>query len=79
MTPLDVLTGLRRTGFTVVRDGDALRVSPASNLTDRDKAIIREHKAELLVLLSDEGRAVLGVGSATGPKAPASPVYWVVG
>jgi len=43
-------------GFSVWADGDAIKVAPSSALTDEDRAVIRERKAELLALLrSDPG------------------------
>src|SRR5450759_2760366 len=48
----DLLTQLRCFGLTIEADGGALRVSPRFALTDQTRALIREHKAELLDVLS---------------------------
>jgi hypothetical protein len=48
----EFLTGLRRQGFAVTREGDRIRVAPWSVLTDEQRTTIRRYKADLLPLLS---------------------------
>jgi hypothetical protein len=60
MTADEVLADLRDRGFRLtVRDGK-IQVAPASQLTDGDRAGIRENRTELLALLAaDPGRGFL--------------------
>lgn len=52
MTPLDVLAWLAGGGFTVeVREG-RLWVSPASQLTEADRALLAGHRDALVAYLS---------------------------
>lgn len=39
-------------GFRLTVEGGKLQVSPKSGLTDADRELIREHKAELIRLLT---------------------------
>lgn len=48
----DLLEYLRSRGLNVEVDGDELRVSPKSAITDEARAFIRSHKAALLPLLA---------------------------
>lgn len=73
MTALALLDTLTRRGVRLLPDGDGLVIRPASRLTDADRAAIREHKTELLRLLSpafdaDTGKlaAVMLRGSVVG-------------
>jgi hypothetical protein len=52
MTAPELLADLARQGFTLTREGDGIRVLPASRLTEADRRAIREHKPELLALLA---------------------------
>lgn len=62
----DLLRSLLASGFVVeVRDGGALRVSPASGLTDDHRHAIRLYKADLSALLSS---------APPGPPDRAGPV-----
>lgn len=47
-----LLSDLKEHGLTLALYGKRLTVSPASALTDAARALIREHKAELLALLA---------------------------
>lgn len=53
MTPLDVLAWLTGGGFSVEERGGRLWVSPASRLTEADRALIAEHRLVLLAYLTD--------------------------
>lgn len=53
MTPLDVLAWLCGGGFSVEERGGRLWVSPASRLTEADRALIAEHREALLEYLRD--------------------------
>lgn len=48
----DLLAGLRARGLSVVAVANRLDVSPASALTEEDRAAIRAHKPALLDLLA---------------------------
>ena len=52
MNAAHILTDLTDQGLTLTLVGDRLTVSPASGLTDVTRALIRDHKAELIALLS---------------------------
>jgi hypothetical protein len=54
VTPSDLLAELKRRGITLLPEGaDAIRYSaPRGAMTDELRALIREHKAALLALLS---------------------------
>jgi len=47
-----LLAGLQRRGVTIQAHDDKLRVSPKGSLTPAEQAAVREHKPELLRLLS---------------------------
>jgi hypothetical protein len=51
-TSSTLLSDLTRRGFTVRAAGESIAVAPASELTPDDRQSIREHRAELLALLS---------------------------
>lgn len=42
---------LEARGYSLARQGDKLRVSPTRGLTDEDRALLRQHRDALLVLL----------------------------
>jgi len=52
MDAADLLQRLRAEGFGLIVDGNCLIVTPGSELTDARRALIRQHKRELLALLS---------------------------
>lgn len=52
MTAWALLEDLRQRGVTVGADGSHLRARPRQALTDEDIAAMRQHKAELLLLLA---------------------------
>jgi hypothetical protein len=54
----DVLARLSVLGVRLTREGDAIRAMPRSALTDEARALIREHKAELLETLSSDDDAL---------------------
>jgi hypothetical protein len=65
----DILTALQAAGFQVLVVDDRLWVGPASLLTDELRSTIRQHKPEMLTLLSET--AGIGTGSpAEPPPAP---------
>ena len=47
----EIFAHLSALGFRLSREGDGIRVTPRSALTDEVRALIREHKAELLAAL----------------------------
>ncbi|HEU0179426.1 MAG TPA: hypothetical protein VFV58_34780 [Blastocatellia bacterium] len=47
-----LIESLSGRGFTVLADGNAIKVSPSSALTDEDRRAIHAHKSELLNLLN---------------------------
>lgn len=51
MNAASLIESLAWRGISVLADGDTIKVSPASGLTDEDRLAIRDHKAELLALL----------------------------
>ena len=53
MSAADLLQRLRLEGFGLTVDGNRLIVTPGSELTDARRALIRQHKLALLVLLSE--------------------------
>lgn len=53
MSALTVYRCLSDSGVTVSNDGGKLVASPAARLTDELRALIRDHKPELLELLTD--------------------------
>ena len=51
----DLLRHLREAGFTVASaDGGGIRVAPSASLTDAHRQAIRDHRAELLSLLTPD-------------------------
>jgi len=50
MPEIEALGLLRRAGITLRVEGDSLVASPGSALTDELKALIRDHKAELILI-----------------------------
>lgn len=57
MTATTLIESFASRGFTVLADGDAIKVSPSSALTDDDRQEIRDNKAELLAALRSEPHA----------------------
>ena len=51
-TATEVLAAIWEAGLSVEVDGDSLRVTPRSSLTDALRAGIREHKPELALMLA---------------------------
>ena len=62
------LNKMRRAGFTLELDGNALVVSPADNLSDPQRVFIRAHRPALLALLQDaaELHAALALAGNAG-------------
>ena len=56
--PLLLLLDLEARGFTVARDGDDLSVRPRAQLTDQDRARLRQWKPDVLALLDYEPPSV---------------------
>jgi hypothetical protein len=48
----ELLADLAGRGFVLAREGDGIRVTPASRLTDADRKLIRDHKPELLAAIA---------------------------
>lgn len=48
----DVLSRLSALGVRLTREGEAIRAAPKSALTDEARALIREHKSEILAALA---------------------------
>jgi TubC N-terminal docking domain len=67
MDAVILLDTLQAHGAEAVADGDYLRVRPASVLTDELRAEIREHKAELLVMLQAESTKTIAFTSSGLP------------
>lgn len=68
----ELLSLLRSSGFTVRLDAGKLLVSPASRLTDDERAALKEHRAGLLEILDPATQAAL-----SAPKAD-WPVQWLL-
>lgn len=62
---------LRRDGLAVELNGERLRVTPASRITDSHRQYLREHRAELLAELSAANDAQTAAESPHAPAAPA--------
>lgn len=54
MTASDLLSDLRARGVELVAAGDRIRFRPADALTDADRAALRDHRAEIIVLLAGD-------------------------
>lgn len=52
-----LLSDLRRSGFVLTAQGEMLLVEPGSKLTQEQRAAIREHKADLLLLVARDDAA----------------------
>jgi hypothetical protein len=52
VTAAELLADLTRDGFTLVREGEGIRVSPVSRLTPAARRAIAAHKPALLALLA---------------------------
>ena len=66
----DLLQHLRGAGLTVTpTDGGGIRVAPAGALTDDHRQAIRNHRAELLALLSGTNPPTTSAGPASDPLA----------
>ncbi len=65
MTALDLLANLEQRGLAIRLDGERLLVSPAAQLTARDREDLALHKPALLLILGGKGpRDVKPEGSA---------------
>lgn len=58
MGVVELLTDLRRRGFTLTPEGDRLRISPGSRLTPELRQAILGRKRELLALLGQRAEEV---------------------
>lgn len=79
MAAVRELNRMRRAGFVLELDGNALVVSPADRLTDAQRAYIRQHKPALVQLLQDADvlHAVLAkAGSAGLAWMEGTPADW---
>jgi hypothetical protein len=63
VTAAELFADLARQGFTLAGEGDGIRVTPASRLTEELRQAIRVHKAALLTLLA-------------GPEGPPPAFAW---
>ena len=48
-----IMADLTRSGFALALDGERLLLSPSDRLDDRLRALIRDHKGELIALLQE--------------------------
>ena len=62
----DVLRSLQNLGLTLTADGERLLVGPSECITDNARSLIREHKAELLILVGGKENAF--ARAAVGPS-----------
>ena len=72
---------MRAAGFALSVEGDKLIVTPASGLTDPQRAYIRAHKGELVGLLEDAeilARALVEAGPAGLGWREGTPASWPV-
>jgi len=74
MGALAVLKNLQAAGLRVEAEGDTLKVRPASVLDDERRALIRQHKAELLALLKTTTRSCSDCRHLTGYGTCREPV-----
>ncbi|NKN34101.1 hypothetical protein [Marichromatium bheemlicum] len=74
MDAAEILHTLADQGFSVAVDGERLTVAPVSRLTDDLRAEIREHRAEVVALLTAAGNAYL---DAIGETDPAARAEWL--
>jgi hypothetical protein len=51
---MGALEKIRDAGFDVLLDGDAFEISPASKLTQQQRAFLKSHKAEIIDELLSE-------------------------
>lgn len=51
MSPATMMQRLTASGLTIRADGERLIVSPRERLTEPDRAMIREHRAELVAFI----------------------------
>lgn len=52
MTAMSILCHLQASGFTLLATGQQLAVTPASKLTEAERALVARHKEKLLALLA---------------------------
>jgi len=74
-----LLADLRSRGVNVLAIGDRIRFRPADALTDSDRALLIEHKADILALLA--GEAALSAPKYANwympaPRTPTTPSGW---
>jgi hypothetical protein len=69
-----VLKDLQAAGLRVEAEGNTLKVRPASVLDDERRALIRQHKAELLALLKTTTRSCSDCRHLTGYGTCREPV-----
>jgi hypothetical protein len=62
----DLLRSLQGLGLTLTADGERLLVGPSECITDNVRSLIREHKAELLILVGGKENAF--ARAAVGPS-----------
>lgn len=59
MSARDLLADLTAAGFELTAQGGSLVVSPASRLTDAQRAAVRTHRTDLLALVADRDAAAV--------------------
>jgi hypothetical protein len=70
---------MRAAGFSLTVEGDGLVVTPASRLSERQRALLRAHKAALVQLLNDAetlARALIAAGPAGLGWREGTPADW---
>jgi len=63
----DVLARLSALGVLLTREGEAIRATPRSALTDEARALIQAHKTEILAALPDQRQNVPPPASTIAP------------
>lgn len=72
MTPLEVLSAVIQTGGRLTPNGDTITVEAPAPLPEELIALVREHKADLLVLLS-QGHTTMVDKDPAGNVTPPVP------
>jgi hypothetical protein len=73
MRAVDLLTDLSSQGFTLAAEGGAIRVRPASRLTEDLRQAIRANKIELLAIISSPATLVTPARQSKPSAAPLAP------
>jgi len=68
VTAIDLLADLARQGFSLIPEGDGIRVTPASRLTGELRQAVMSHKPALLAQLRSQGLKCRGCGRSVDEK-----------